>query len=130
MALRAAGIGYLNGEFGVLDPIRGVVLIKRAAEAGDPPAMLYFAYLLSTGTGVEKNAAMAEDYARRAAAAGLTAAQETLGAWFLDRYKSGFVADPSEGVRWLKQAYELGFSTNALVRLGVFYADEGRGKWR
>ena len=73
---------------------------------------------------------MAENYARHAAEAGLSAAQETLGAWILDRYKSGLIADPSEGVRWLTQAYQFGFSMNALVRLGLFFVDEGRGAWR
>src|SRR5262249_7978899 len=62
--------------------------------------------------------------------AGLSAAQDTLGAWIPDRYKSGLTADPSEGVRWLTRAYQLGFSMNALVRLGLFYVDEGRGAWR
>ena len=130
MAQRAVGIGYLNGDFGALDPATGAGLLRRAADAGDPPAMLQYAFLLSTGAGVEKDTKSAEAYLRRAAAAGLTAAQETLGAWILNRYKSGFVSDPSEGIRWLKQAYEVGYSTNALVRLAIFYADDGRGKWR
>jgi uncharacterized protein len=130
MAQRAAGFGHINGEFGSLDPVTGVTWLKRAAEAGDPQAMLHYAYLLSTGTGVERNGDMAENYARRAAQAGLSAAQETLGGWILDRYKSGLIADPTEGVRWLTQAYQLGFSMSALVRLGLFYVDEGRGAWR
>jgi TPR repeat protein len=130
MAQRAAGIGDIGGEFGSLDPVKGVAWIRRAAEAGDAPAMLHYGFLLSIGSGVEKNTALAEDYVRRAAVAGLTAAQETLGAWIVERYKSGLAADPSEGVRWLKQAYELGFSTHALVRLGLFYSDDGRGAWR
>jgi TPR repeat protein len=130
MAQRAAGLGRINGEFGSLDPVTGATWLKRAAEAGDPQAMLHYAYLLSTGTGVETNGHAAENYARRAAEAGLSAAQETLGAWILDRYKSGLIADPTEGVRWLTQAYQLGFSTNALVQLGLFYVDEGRGEWR
>ena len=130
MAQRAAGIGNIDGEFGSLDPTRGVAWIRRAAEAGDAPAMLHYGFLLSIGSGVEKNPALAEDYVRRAATAGLTAAQETLGAWIVERYKSGLVADPSEGLRWLEQAYELGYSTYALVRLGLFYDEDGRGAWR
>jgi TPR repeat protein len=130
MAQRAAGLGHINGEFGSLDPVTGVTWLNRAAEAGDPQAMLHYAYLLSTGTGVERNEDMAENYVRRVAEAGLTAAQETLGAWILDRYKSGLIADPNEGVRRLTQAYQLGFSMNALVRLGIFYVDDGRDTWR
>src|SRR5262245_38275597 len=130
MAQRAAGFGHINGEFGSLDPVTGVTWLKRAAEASDPQAMLHYAYLLSTGTGVKKNGDVAENYTRRAAEAGLSAAQETLGAWILDRYKSGLIADPTEGVRWLTRAYQFGFSMNALVRLGLFYVDEGRGEWQ
>jgi TPR repeat protein len=130
MAQRAAGLGHINGEFGSLDLVTGLTWLKRAADAGDPQAMLHYAYLLSTGTGVKRNGDVAENYTRRAAEAGLSAAQETLGAWILDRYKSGLIADPTEGVRWLTQAYQFGFSMNALVRLGLFYVDEGRGEWQ
>jgi hypothetical protein len=130
MAQRAAGIGYASGEFATLDPVKGAAWLKRAAEAGDAPAMLHYGYLLSTGAGVDQNVTLAEEYVRRAAVAGLTAAQETLGGWILDRYKSGLVSDPTEGIRWLTQAHAAGFSTEALVRLGLFYAQDGRGPWQ
>ena len=126
MAQRAAGIGYLGGEFGVLDPFKGASFIKSAAEAGDPSAMLHYAYLLSTGAVVEKNERAAEDLVLRTAEAGLTAAQETLGMWIIERYKAGLISDPSEGIRWLERAYQRGLSIMALNRLGVFYVDEGR----
>jgi TPR repeat protein len=130
MAQRVAGIAHNNGEFGALDPAKGAAFLTTAANAGDPPAMLYFANLLANGAAVEKNEALAEDYLRRAATAGLTAAQEALGTWIMDRYKVGQTSDPSEGIRWLTQAYEVGHSITALFRLAVFYADDGRGSWR
>ena len=129
IAQRVAGLAHTNGEFGALDPAKGAAFTT-AAKAGDPPAMLYFANLLATGAAVEKNEALAEDYLRRAATAGLTAAQETLGTWIVDRYKVGQTSDPSEGIRWLTQAYEVGHSISAVLRLAVFYADDGRGSWR
>jgi len=126
MAQRAAGIGYLGGEFGVLDPFKGASFIKSAADAGDLPAMLHHAYLLSTGAVVPKNEKAAEDLVIRAAEAGLTSAQEALGMWIIERYKAGLVSDPSEGVRWLERASQRGLSIIALTRLGLFYLDDGR----
>jgi TPR repeat protein len=126
MAQRATGIGYLGGEFGVLDPFKGASFIKSAADAGDPAAMLHHAYLMSTGAVVEKNEKAAEELVLRIADAGLTAAQETLGMWILERYKAGLISDPSEGIRWLERAYQRGLSIMALSRLGLFYLDEGR----
>ena len=130
MAQRAAGIGYLDGEFGVLNPGRAAGYFKSAVAAGDLPAMMHYAHMLFTGAGAEKDEAAAEDLVERAAGAGLTVAQETLGNWILERYKAGVTGDPSEGVRWLERAYQQGFSIAALTRLAVFFGDEGRGpKW-
>ena len=130
MAQRAAGIGYLDGEFGLLNPGRAAGYFKSAVAAGDLPAMMHYAHMLFTGAGAEKDEAAAEDLVERAARAGLTIAQETLGNWILERYKAGVTGDPSEGVRWLERAYQQGFSITALTRLAVFFGDEGRGpKW-
>jgi TPR repeat protein len=130
MAQRAAGIGYMAGEFGLLDPFKAAGFLKSATAAGDLPAMLHYARMQFTGAGVDKDEAAAEELVERAARAGLTIAQLTLGAWILDRYKAGVLGDPSEGVRWLERAYQQGFSMTALVRLAIFYGDEGRGAWR
>ena len=126
MAQRAAGIGYLGGEFGVLDPFRAAGFFKSAAAAGDPPAMVTYAHLLSSGSGVEKDEAAAEALLERAARAGLTVAQTTLGSWIVERYKAGVIGDPGEGVRWLEQAFRQGFSMTALVRLALFHGDVAR----
>ncbi len=90
-------------------------------------AMLHYAYLLSTGTGVEKNENLAEKYVRDAAKAGLTVVQETLGQWIIERYKVALISDPSEGVRWLETAYQSGYSISALCALSSFYLEVGRG---
>jgi TPR repeat protein len=130
IAQRSAGIGYLNGEFVTIDTAKGVAFLKQAVEAGDTSAMLHYAYLLSTGTGVEKNESLAEQYVKRAADAGLTAAQETLGLWIIERYKAGLIQDPSEGVRRLETAYKSGHSIYALYQLSLFYMTGGRGTWK
>jgi TPR repeat protein len=130
MAQRAAGIGYLDGEFGVLNPGRAAGYFKSAVAAGDLPAMMHYAHMLFTGAGVEKDEAAAEDLVERAARAGLTVGQETLGRWILERYKAGVAGDPSDGVYWLERAYQQGFAITALTRLALFYGYEGRGsKW-
>jgi TPR repeat protein len=129
-AQRFAGIGYLGGEFGVLDPFKAAGFFKRAVAAGDLPSMTHYAHMLFNGAIVEKDEVAAEQLIERAAAAGLTVAQETLGIWMLDRYKAGVVKTPSEGIRWLERAYQNGFSITALTRLAIFYASEGRGSWR
>jgi len=130
MAQRFAGIGYLGGDFGVLDPFKAAGFFKRAVAAGDLPSMTHYAHMLFSGAVVEKDEVAAEQLIERAAAAGLTVAQETLGIWMLDRYKAGVVRTPSEGIRWLERAYQNGFSITALTRLAIFYASEGRGSWR
>ncbi|MES1180093.1 MAG: tetratricopeptide repeat protein, partial [Hyphomicrobium sp.] len=130
-AQRAAGIGYVTGVFGLLDPFKAAGFFKSAVAAGDIAAMPLYAHMMFAGTGVEKDEAGAEQLIERAAGAGLTIAQETLGMWILERYKAGVISDPGEGVRWLERAYQDGHSITALDRLAVFYADEGRGpQWR
>jgi TPR repeat protein len=129
MAQRAAGIGYMGGEFGLLDPFKAAGFLKSATAAGDLPAMLHYARMLFNGAGADKDEAAAEELVERAARAGLTIAQVTLGSWMLDRYKGGVIGDPSEGLSWLVRAYQQGFSMTALMRLAIFYGDEGRDKW-
>ncbi len=82
-ALRAAGIGYLGGEFGVLDPFKAADYLKRGAAAADLPAMLHYAYMLAAGAAVEKDEVAAEELLERTAKGGLTAGQEILGSWIL-----------------------------------------------
>ena len=50
-ALRLAAIGYLNSDFGAYDPVKAVDLMRRAADAGDPVAMMQLAYFIRTGRG-------------------------------------------------------------------------------
>ena len=130
VAQRAAGIGYQTGAFGVADPFKAAAYFKSAVAAGDIAAMPHYAHMMFTGTGVDKEEAGAEELVERAAKAGLTLAQETLGSWILDRYKVGVISDPIEGVHWLEKACQQGYSISALVRLATFYGDEGRGQWR
>ena len=117
-AMRLAGIGYLSGEFGVLDATKGAELLKQAADGGDADAMAIYARLLSDGIGVgAADPQQAERYLRQSANAGLTPAQETLGNWLSAQYGAGLLPDPKEAIDWLTKAYEKGHSLGALLSL-------------
>lgn len=125
LAQRLAGMAYLSGEFGVVNAAKARSLFRTAAEAGDAPATLFYAFMLSWALGGPGDQPTAADFLRRAAAAGLTRAQDTLGVWLLDRYKQKAIDDPREGVEWLERAYKKGYSTRALSALTLFYGDQG-----
>src|SRR5207248_549621 len=86
-AQRVAAIAYISADFGSFEPDRAASLFKLAAEAGDPQAMFQYARVLSEGIGVPANQGAAVDFLGRAAAAGLTDAQLTLGTWLLEQYR-------------------------------------------
>jgi len=124
LAQRLAGIAYLSGEFGVVNAAKARTLFHSAAEAGDAPAMLFYAFMLSWALGGPADQPAAADFLHRAAATGLTRAQDTLGVWLLDRYKQKAIDDPREGVEWLERAYRRGYSMRALNALALFYGDQ------
>jgi tetratricopeptide (TPR) repeat protein len=128
-AMRIAGIGYLSGELGRLDPTHAADLLKRSADAGDPMAMALYARMLSDDLGVanaDRNLAAA--YLEKAANAGLTMAQFTLGQWIFDQFSNGVRADPKDGIAWMERAYEMGRSLTGLTGLAAFL-DGAPGAW-
>jgi TPR repeat protein len=125
-AQRVAAIAYISADFGSFEPDRAASLFKRAAEAGDPQAMFHYARVLSEGIGVPANQAAAVDFLGRAAAAGLTDAQLTLGTWLLEQYRTSALSDPTEAAAWLDRAAQRGFSPIALNRLQLLYGWTGR----
>ncbi|WP_072368972.1 tetratricopeptide repeat protein [Hyphomicrobium sp. NDB2Meth4] len=128
-AMRIAGIGYLSGELGKLDPTRAADLLKRSADAGDPMAMALYARMLSDDLGVAKaDRDLAAAYLEKAANAGLTMAQFTLGQWIFDQFSKGVRADPKEGIAWMERAYEKGRSLTGLTGLAAFL-DGTPGAW-
>jgi formylglycine-generating enzyme required for sulfatase activity/poly(3-hydroxybutyrate) depolymerase/TPR repeat protein len=131
LAQRLAGIGYLSGDFGGINPGKARELLRAAAQSGDPPAMLLYSFLLGTAIGGPVDQAAAVDLIRRAAAAGLTQAQETIGAWLLERYRRKQIDDPREGIEWLERATKVGLSFRALQLLAAFHGDDKNpAPWR
>lgn len=126
-ALRFAGIGYLSGDFGTLNPIQAAELLKKGADAGDAMAMGVYARLLAEGIGMPSaDGQLAETYLKKAADAGLTAAQHTLGDWYIAQYTEGMRADLKDAVTWHTRAYEKGRSVSALIQLAYLYATVGK----
>jgi len=126
VAWLAAGNSYLSGENGTLDPVKGAPWIIKAAEAGEPMALLQYARLAESGIGMEKNPSLAEGALRRAADLGLTEAEDILGRWILAAYEKKSIEDPTEGVI-LEQRTAAKHSIMALATLGRLYTFFGRG---
>jgi TPR repeat protein len=127
-AQRMAGIGYLSGQFGV-DPGKAREFLRQAAQAGDVPAMLFYSFTLGWAIGGPADQSGAVDYLRRAAAAGLTLAQQTLGIFLLEEYKQKVIDDPREGVEWLEKATRSGYSIFALRPLALFLGKQEQPPW-
>ena len=125
----AAGNSYLSGENGTLDPIKAVPWIIKAAEAGEPAALLQYARLAESGIGMEKNTPLAEGALRRAADLGLTEAEDILGRWILQAYENKAIEDPTEGVKIQDRV----IAKNSMSSLGVlsrFYVFYARDQWK
>lgn len=123
VARRLAGIAYMSGEFGAINIQKARELLQSAADAGDVPAMFSTAFMLGWGIRGPANQSMAADLLRRAAAAGLTDAQVTLGQWLIAQYDRKLIDDPREAIEWLEKALRNGHSPPALQSLAVFYGN-------
>ena len=73
-------------------------LLRQAAQAGDAPAMLFYAHMLDGGLAGPVDLDGAVDLLRRAATAGLTAAQDSLGHLLFAQYSSN--APPRSATRY------------------------------
>ena len=126
VAQRLAGIGYMSGEIGLINFVKARGLFQTASAAGDVPAMMTYSFMLGWGIRGPADQAMAADLLRRAAADGLTTAQETLGQWLIAQFDHKQIDDPREALEWLNKAAQAGHSIQALESLVVFYADQRR----
>lgn len=126
VAQRLAGIGYMSGEIGLINFVKARGLFQTASAAGDVPAMLTYSFMLGWGIRGPADQAMAADLLRRAAADGLTTAQETLGQWLIAQFDHKQIDDPREALEWLTKAAQSGHSIQALEALVLFFADQNR----
>jgi tetratricopeptide (TPR) repeat protein len=129
-AMRFAGMGYLSGEFGRLDAYKAAELFKRAADLGDGMAAGFYSRLAADGIGIPSpDAKQAESYLRRAAEAGVTMAQVTLGSWLQNQAEKGLLADPKEAIEWLTRSYEKGNYVAALANISYIYFNTTIAPW-
>ena len=78
-----------------------LMLMKAAAEKGDPEAQFLIGLQYKAGDGVDKDAAEAAKWLRKAAESGYAEAQSALGAM---QAASGEPGDAVEAARWLRAA--------------------------
>lgn len=123
--LKAGLDAYYTASYG-----EAHALLRPLAEQGVARAQFRLAVMYQRGRGVETNAALAQEWARRAlpnlrraAEAGEDWAQSDLGTM----YEQGFALDKNEAeaVRWYRRAATQGYA-GAQTNLGVMYA-QGRG---
>jgi TPR repeat protein len=126
LAWLATSDSYLNGEGGSLDPVKAVSWMVKAAEAGEPYALLQYARLAAEGIGMERNPSLAEGALRRAADLGFSEAELTLANWMMNAYEKKFIDDPAEAVK-LEERLAAKHWISAIAALGTFYTFTGRG---
>jgi len=102
---------------------RGVVLLRRTAEAGFPLAQYRLAKLYESGDGVAQDIVSARQWTERAAGAGNVRAMHDLGFYFARG--EAVALDDAAAFRWFRQAAEFGLA-DSQYNLGVLY-QQGRG---
>jgi hypothetical protein len=95
-----------------------LMLMRAAAEKGDPKAQFLIGLQYKAGDGVDKDAAEAAKWLRQAAESGHTEAQNALGAMLA---ASKEPSDVAEAEKWLQAAAGQG-NTDAMLGLGGWYA--------
>ena len=129
-AARVLGRGYRNGEFGTIDNALAVKFLRKAVELGDPAAMLDLAAFATKGIGMEKDEAEADRLVHRAAEAGYVRAYAVLGLFYIVKYASGWMPDPSEAIKWLTRGADAG-DPDALWYLGSLHSHHAKEPpWR
>jgi uncharacterized protein len=100
-----------------------VELRRKAAEAGNPPAMAALGYAYRIGSGAPKDEAAAARWYRKAADRGYPQGMTSLG--YAYRIGAGVPKDDAEALRWFKKAADAG-NAPAMLNLGAMY-ERGAG---
>jgi uncharacterized protein len=98
-------------------------LRRKAAEAGNPPAMAALGYAYRIGSGAQKDEVAAARWYRKAADRGYPQGMTSLG--YAYRIGVGVPKDDAEAMRWFKKAADAG-NAPAMVNLGAMY-ERGAG---
>ena len=104
-ARRSLGYMYSQGLGTEPDKKKAIELYRLAAAQGDAVAQWYLGfhyYNPERGDGLTRNYQEAEKWVRKAADQGLAAAQNAIGAFYLNGH--GVEKDPEEALKWLRAA--------------------------
>jgi len=93
-----------------------LMLMKAAAEKGDPEAQFLIGLQYKVGDGLKRDRAEAIKWLRKAAESGHAEAQYALGELYAVSESADVPADPAEAEKWLRKAAEQG-NPDALSRL-------------
>ncbi len=103
-----------------------LMLMKAAAERGDPQAQFLYGLQVNVGDGIAADPVEAAAWFKKAALAGLADAQLALGTLYSD--PAGKLFDPGEAEIWLEKAAQQG-NAQAIERLGALLS-RGAGRNR
>jgi TPR repeat protein len=121
-ASRVAGLGYLSGWMGSIDPARAAKYFRFAADRNDPKAMMFLADMYFTGRGVAKDEIEGDRLAEKSALLGYREAQSVVGLRKMYAWLAGVSDDPSEALKWLELAANRN-EPSALQGLANYYID-------
>ncbi|MBR0954211.1 tetratricopeptide repeat protein [Bradyrhizobium canariense] len=121
-ASRVAGMGYMSGWMGSIDPARAAKYLRFAADRNDPKAMLFLADMYFTGRGVAKDDVEGDSLAEKSAVLGNREAQSVVGLRRMYAYMAGVSDNPSDALKWLELAAERN-EPSALQGLANYYLD-------
>lgn len=105
------------------DFAQAVIWYRKAAEAGNPAAMVKLGGAYNFGRGVKKDEGVAARWYRRATAAGDLDGMCSFGWCFLEGW--GVRRDEAEAIKWFEKAANAG-NPDGINNLGVMYS-QGRG---
>jgi len=105
---------YEGDGRGVQSDAEIFALFQEQAKAGNPRAQFYIGVAYTTGVGVAKDPAKAQEWIRKAAERGVTSAQGSLGLLFM--LGDGAPRDPVAAQQWFIIAAELGSDVGIYLR--------------
>jgi len=121
------GAAFDHGLAGFpLDPVRGVLWYRRAAEAGLAEAQFNLAHCLATGNGTARDDVAALRWMLRAAEQGLPSAQFLAGVMYAEGI--GGAADRDQASAWLRRAADNGHLDAASLLQGLQRDGEDDGR--
>jgi uncharacterized protein len=118
-AMIECGERMLQGKGTPVDTVQGIILLQKAANAGNAQAWYELGVVYANNIGVKRNLSKAMDCFRRGAQERNADCQTSLGLFYQagERIPGGVKADPAEARKWYTLAAEQGHQ-EAILHLG------------